>query len=52
MKKFSRLLIQLGQEVKYAPIYLCQDQNLFFKQKDSEELLCTSQVIACNNCLD
>ena len=33
MKKFSRLLIQLGQEVKYAPIYLCQDQNLFWSKK-------------------
>ena len=33
MKKFSWLLIQLGQEVKYAPIYLCQDQNLFWSKK-------------------
>ena len=33
MKIFSRLLIQLGQEVKYAPIYLCQDQNLFWSKK-------------------
>ena len=24
----------------------------FLKRKDSDELLCTSQVIACNNCLD
>ena len=33
MKKFRRLLIQLVQEVKYAPIYLCQDQNLFWIKK-------------------